>query len=143
MLGKANRGRGWRRLPGVLTWPLTGAPPGPPGTGPGPAGGWPMVTTGAGPEADTTGTGGRPPLGPGAGPGKNVWPALEAEKPGLSGATGRGGSWRRGRPGPGLGGGPEARGSGGRAGEGGRGAVRVPSLTTLFTGGGELRAKVH
>lgn len=123
----------------MLTWPLTGAPPGPPGTGP--CGGWPMVTTGAGPEAATTGTGGRPPLGPGAGPGKNVWPALEAEKPGLNGATGRGGSWRRGRPG--LGGGPEARGSGGRAGEGGRGAVRVPSLTTLFTGGGELRAKVH
>ena len=111
-----------------------------------------MVTTGAGPEADTTGTGGRPPLGPGAGPGKNVLPALEAEKPGLSGDTGRGGSWgdsfggsgRSGRPGPGLGGGgPEVRGNGGRAGEGGRGAVRVPSLTTLFTGGGELRAKVH
>ena len=27
--------------------------------------------------------------------------------------------------------------------EGGRGAVRVPSLTILLTGGGELRANVH
>ena len=65
------------------------------------------------------------------------------KKPGLSGAWGRGGTiclrGRLGRggacslllPTPGL------------CWAGGSGAVRVPSDTMLFTGGGELRAKVH
>ena len=120
MLGNANRGLGCRSEPG----PEPGAPTGTTG------GVWPPIPPTGGGGAGTETGASRPPLGwteAGAGGGKNC-------------RGGRGGSWRIGTAGRG---GTLERGSEGLWGVGGNGAVRVPSLTTLFTGGGELRAKVH
>ena len=97
-------------------------------------------------------------IGPGGVPGTPTLPGrppvgavkiVELAKPGLSGGLGgKGGLGRIGIP-PGLGGalGRGRDGPTGRWGEGGRGAVRAPSVVppTLLGGGGlgEFRAKEH
>jgi hypothetical protein len=122
MLGNVNRGLGCLWL---------GTPPA--GIGP--------LTIGIGGVPDTGILPGRPPVGAV----KNV--ELEPVKPGLSGGRGgRGGIGLMGDPGLGgtLGRGRDGPGPIGRLGDGGRGAVKAPSVVTIFaTGTGELRANEH
>jgi len=121
MLGKVNSGRGCLWL-GTLP---TGICP------------W---TIGPGGVPDTGTLPGRPPVG--------AVKIVELANPGLSGGLGgNGGFGRMGIP-PGLGGalGRGRDGPTGRWGDGGRGAVRAPSVVPalLAAGGlGELRAKEH